>query len=226
VNPARQFIRWAIPGAILFLAVAINEAILALVTDRTRAGVVALNNVSAGLAALVVAIGVPVGFLLHNAYFVLGGDDLGERIRDGLPARMAPRPGWPEGSNIAGGVPPDWRSLRALMYWGDHGIDGAQLRDEYDDRSDIYHALGGTRYALTTATAMCILYNVYVHGRAFRHHPYAVVTITVLWIGLTLFGRWILGKQRARTLNALIEVLADGLASRPTFAFQPVSTDS
>ena len=216
MNPGRQFIRWSIPGAILLLSVALDEWVLALIVGRGRESLTGLTRVSPYLAAVLFALAIPIGFLINSLYFLLyqrerfrpwsQPPDLGEDVSKNL-AEVHP------GSVVqgSGSATPTWRTIRALMYWGMRGDDRKLLLSEYDDRSDIFHALGGTQVAMWAGAAVCTAYNAWVHRAAWPHQAWTTAWVVLLWIALPWIVTVVLSGERRKTKEALVGVLVDGL---------------
>ena len=79
MNPARQVIRWSIPGWLFFLSVFVLQAQTLLVERRDLAmpfqGQFS-DGFSPGAIALLVAAGVPLGFIFYQVYYSLYGSVL------------------------------------------------------------------------------------------------------------------------------------------------------
>ncbi|HEY0606682.1 MAG TPA: hypothetical protein VGD58_27425 [Herpetosiphonaceae bacterium] len=79
MDPARQVIRWSIPGWIFLFMAVLFQVITALIWGYTPGSLIAsemFKSISTAIAALIVAIGVPIGFIIYQCYYAIYGNIL------------------------------------------------------------------------------------------------------------------------------------------------------
>lgn len=238
----------------------LDEFILALATKREVAGVVVGHQLDSGAVVLLIALGVPLGFLMNQIYYLLWdgmatwsawfpvpldrGRDVLLRldpehrevvIKRGLAMELEElatfnkdKRAWkigPAGRFELLDNTPDgrrryrlarranWRAVRWLMLYAVDKDDSDLLRGEYGSRAETYHALGGSRYAVLTATLIAVAYNAAVHADSITSHWTAVIAAGLAWFTLGFGAAVVLWRARANTLTAMQDVLVDGLRS-------------
>jgi hypothetical protein len=105
----------------------------------------------------------------------------------------------------------NWRAVRWLMLFDLDEETSAVLRAEYGGRADAYHALGGSRYAVITATALCVVYNLAVHFDRAVDEIGRTVALGVIWAVIAFGAYWLLTRGRAATYFVMLEVVRDAL---------------
>jgi hypothetical protein len=116
----------------------------------------------------------------------------------------------------------NWRAVRWLMLFDLDDETSSVLRAEYGGRADTYHALGGSRYAVLTATAACVVYNLSVHFHVALDHHWRSLVVVGVWVVFAFTAYALLTKGRAATYQVMQEVVRDALRAssrkRPLFA--------
>jgi hypothetical protein len=69
MDPTRQLIRWSIPGSVLLLTMATEEVIGAVAYRASTIGSRFISEFDPAAAVFVIALGVPIGFLMNQLYF-------------------------------------------------------------------------------------------------------------------------------------------------------------
>ncbi len=248
-----RLLRWSIPGAVLMLMLFLDELLIVFVFRREHAAAVVNRHLSTGTVAFLIAVGVPLGFLMNQFYYYLSEEmgirwpwlpvalDRGRAVlnelapaqrsvleQNGLAFSLKRRTRLKKG----GLLPPryvlkdqskqarveyrevrgqNWRAVRWLMTYGAEPEYRRVLLSSYTARSETYHALGGARYAVFTATVFCALYNLLSHADDIADRPWRSSLVIVLWLGVALALGYLLTRVRGRTLVALQESLIDGL---------------
>ncbi len=260
MDTSRQLIRWSIPGAVLIMVLVLDEFMLALITKREVAGAVVGHQLDSGIAVLLIALGVPLGFLMNQIYYLLWDGmatwspwfpvpldrgrnvltrldpehlavvdkrgltvDLSERAifnSDKRIWKVGPRGRFELVENTREGRRAyrlarrtNWRAVRWLMLYAVDKDDSEILRGEYGGRAETYHALGGSRYAVLTATLVAFTYNAAVHADAIPSGWVDALAAGLAWSVLGFGAALVLWRARANTLQAMQDVLVDGLRS-------------
>jgi hypothetical protein len=104
MEPARQLIRWSIPGSVVLLTMASEEVVAAIAFNVSRLGSRFMAELDPAAAIFVLALGVPIGFLMYQVYFYFWG-------RAGSLAPLPARPSRPRQGDPAQPPPGSARRL-------------------------------------------------------------------------------------------------------------------
>lgn len=240
----------------LVMVIVLWEMTIALVVTPVSAGHVLITEIDPAVTLFVVALGVPVGFVMNQIYFaVLDGllpfmrflavpldrgaqilrhlhldqlaylrentsfeldmvDDKVHFVRGWIRRRFRLVDNTIKGRRAYARVRrQNWRAVLWLMLHGVSKDHGDALRAEYGARADTYHALGGCRYAVATATALVATYNLVAHRTEILDDWVHTLIIVSLIASGTFLLLVVISRARHNTLTVLQEVIMDSLRS-------------
>ena len=247
----RQLVRWSVPSSILFLTLGTLHGCLLLAcgekVDKILAGA---SLISTTAVAVVVASGIPLGFIIYQLYFYLaerginlGGKDLRWKILKYLPEiekkfgeiqdfqviqRRSEKRSSP--SKHRGDQHPfenanqdpqrNWDCIRFWLLYRTAIYKDDPFRQEINNLADLYHGLGAMRISLLLAFVIHAVVEVTPRREAIRFEGWLSLGFSYL---VLLFVWGMLDSNRIRILNSMGSVVIYAEKFKPCIPLNPTT---